>query len=268
MGRDRARVRLLTASLAAASNPWQHSARHRREPHGRGGDDAYCAGVPAGRRLCGARRAGRGPRCGWWTSPRRPVCPGRRSTTSSAARTAWPAPWCGGRPTAISHGRRARPPAGRRGDADPASGCAAAAEWTVRGGPEKPLVRAVLTGCWSERLPSPAARPPPRRAGPVPARGGPLRSTRGGLRGAPVVPRRCGARPARAAAPAAAPRRPCAGAVVRWCRPGRTDPAQLAAVADRAAAEDGGAVIRAVLAVSAARRSARGQLPVAGRRSP
>lgn len=42
------------------------------------------------------------------------------------------------------------------GAAGPGERLAAAAVWTVRAGTENPLVRAVLTGCWNERLPSPA----------------------------------------------------------------------------------------------------------------
>ncbi|POX39977.1 TetR family transcriptional regulator [Streptomyces sp. Ru73] len=40
---------------------------------------------------------------------------------------------------------------------------AAAADWTLRTAKANPLVRAVLTGCWNERLPSPADQslPPP-----------------------------------------------------------------------------------------------------------
>ncbi|TVL94510.1 TetR family transcriptional regulator [Streptomyces sp. SAJ15] len=49
------------------------------------------------------------------------------------------------------------------GGADPGERLAAAALWTVRAAHENPLVRAALTGCWSDRLPSPA------RPGPLPA---------------------------------------------------------------------------------------------------
>ncbi|MFD7502525.1 TetR/AcrR family transcriptional regulator [Streptomyces sp. NPDC059850] len=54
------------------------------------------------------------------------------------------------------------------GAAGPGERLAAAAVWTVRAGTENPLVRAVLTGCWNERLPSPVR--------PAPA-GGPARSS-------------------------------------------------------------------------------------------
>ncbi|MER5433067.1 TetR/AcrR family transcriptional regulator [Streptomyces sp. NPDC002588] len=56
----------------------------------------------------------------------------------------------------------------------------ATAEWTTSAAGENPLVRAVLTGCWSERLPSPtlsavpssSAVPAQRRAdGPLPSPG-------------------------------------------------------------------------------------------------
>ncbi|MFI0814514.1 TetR/AcrR family transcriptional regulator [Streptomyces sp. NPDC021098] len=56
------------------------------------------------------------------------------------------------------------------GAAGPGERLAAAAVWTVRTGTENPLVRAVLTGCWSERLPSAMHRPVPP--------GGPPRSRR------------------------------------------------------------------------------------------
>jgi AcrR family transcriptional regulator len=59
--------------------------------------------------------------------------------------------------------------AGVPGAAAPGERLAAAAVWTVRAGTENPLVRAVLTGCWNERLPSPARPAPP---------GGPPRSRR------------------------------------------------------------------------------------------
>jgi AcrR family transcriptional regulator len=50
----------------------------------------------------------------------------------------------------------------------PAERLAAVAEWTVAAARGRPLVRALLTGCWSERLPAP--RPASRTAGsPVPA---------------------------------------------------------------------------------------------------
>ncbi|MEU8822678.1 TetR/AcrR family transcriptional regulator [Streptomyces sp. NPDC048636] len=41
------------------------------------------------------------------------------------------------------------------GAADPGERLAAAAVWTVRTATRNPLVRAVLTGCWGERLPAP-----------------------------------------------------------------------------------------------------------------
>ncbi|MFH8348056.1 TetR/AcrR family transcriptional regulator [Streptomyces sp. NPDC018045] len=40
----------------------------------------------------------------------------------------------------------------------------AAAAWTVRAARTNPLIRAALTGCWSERLPAPAGGVPGRRA--------------------------------------------------------------------------------------------------------
>ncbi|MCP3756871.1 TetR/AcrR family transcriptional regulator [Streptomyces sp. TBY4] len=40
----------------------------------------------------------------------------------------------------------------------PAERLAALAEWTVRAGGERPLVRALLTGCWNGNLPVPAGR--------------------------------------------------------------------------------------------------------------
>ncbi|KAA6214113.1 TetR/AcrR family transcriptional regulator [Streptomyces albofaciens JCM 4342] len=39
----------------------------------------------------------------------------------------------------------------------------AAAAWTVRAARTNPLIRAALTGCWSERLPTPAGGVPDRR---------------------------------------------------------------------------------------------------------
>ncbi|MFJ7267605.1 TetR/AcrR family transcriptional regulator [Streptomyces sp. NPDC099050] len=39
-----------------------------------------------------------------------------------------------------------------------AEGAVAVAEWTVRAGRERPLVRALLTGCWNGDLPVPAGR--------------------------------------------------------------------------------------------------------------
>ncbi|SDD63591.1 transcriptional regulator, TetR family [Streptomyces prasinopilosus] len=51
---------------------------------------------------------------------------------------------------------------------DPRERLAAAAEWTTAAARQNALVRALLTGCWSERLPAPA--PPSARSGPtVPA---------------------------------------------------------------------------------------------------
>ncbi|MFF3211881.1 TetR/AcrR family transcriptional regulator [Streptomyces sp. NPDC002886] len=40
----------------------------------------------------------------------------------------------------------------------PGGRVAAVAEWTVRAGRERPLVRALLTGCWNGNLPVPAGR--------------------------------------------------------------------------------------------------------------
>ncbi|WP_327304640.1 TetR/AcrR family transcriptional regulator [Streptomyces sp. NBC_01298] len=40
----------------------------------------------------------------------------------------------------------------------PGERVAAVAEWTVRAGRERPLVRALLTGCWNGNLPVPAGR--------------------------------------------------------------------------------------------------------------
>ncbi|WP_043490277.1 MULTISPECIES: TetR family transcriptional regulator [Streptomyces] len=56
---------------------------------------------------------------------------------------------------------------GATGAAGPNERLAAAAGWTVRAAAANPLVRAVLTGCWSERLPSPVrpGTPSPRRPG-------------------------------------------------------------------------------------------------------
>ncbi|QIQ02770.1 TetR/AcrR family transcriptional regulator [Streptomyces liangshanensis] len=65
--------------------------------------------------------------------------------------------------------------------AEPADRLAAVAEWTVARAADRPLLRALLTGCWGEWLPTPrpsrtpgasAAVPAPRGAGtgpPVPA---------------------------------------------------------------------------------------------------
>jgi AcrR family transcriptional regulator len=64
--------------------------------------------------------------------------------------------------------------------AEPRERLAAVAEWTVSVARENALVRAMLTGCWSERLPSPtlsavpssSAVPAQRRAdGPLPSPG-------------------------------------------------------------------------------------------------
>ncbi|MFJ8144142.1 TetR/AcrR family transcriptional regulator [Streptomyces sp. NPDC096048] len=64
------------------------------------------------------------------------------------------------------------------GPGDPRERLTAAAEWTTSTARENALVRAMLTGCWSERLPSPAltavpsssAVPAQRRAdGPLPS---------------------------------------------------------------------------------------------------
>ncbi|MFE5123483.1 TetR/AcrR family transcriptional regulator [Streptomyces sp. NPDC056669] len=46
---------------------------------------------------------------------------------------------------------------GVSGAAGPRERLAAAAVWTVRSATENPLVRAVLTGCWNERLPTSVA---------------------------------------------------------------------------------------------------------------
>ncbi|MFC9953997.1 TetR/AcrR family transcriptional regulator [Streptomyces prasinus] len=51
---------------------------------------------------------------------------------------------------------------------DPRERLAAAAEWTAAEARRNALVRAVLTGCWSERLPAPAL-PPVRSGSTVPA---------------------------------------------------------------------------------------------------
>ncbi|MFE7542836.1 TetR/AcrR family transcriptional regulator [Streptomyces platensis] len=62
------------------------------------------------------------------------------------------------------------PAAGARRDA--AGRVAAAATWTLRTARANPLVRAVLTGCWSDRLPAPAAAgaaPPPANGPGIPA---------------------------------------------------------------------------------------------------
>ncbi|BCL22896.1 TetR/AcrR family transcriptional regulator [Streptomyces tuirus] len=66
------------------------------------------------------------------------------------------------------------------GPSDPRDRLAATAEWTASAARENLLVRAMLTGCWSERLPAPAltavpstsAVPAQRRAdGPLPSPG-------------------------------------------------------------------------------------------------
>ncbi|MEV6125391.1 helix-turn-helix domain-containing protein [Streptomyces violaceusniger] len=57
---------------------------------------------------------------------------------------------------------------GVSGAAGPRERLAAAAVWTVRSATENPLVRAVLTGCWNDRLPTPVRTAPP---GPLPAPG-------------------------------------------------------------------------------------------------
>ncbi|MET7760612.1 TetR/AcrR family transcriptional regulator [Streptomyces sp. NPDC005336] len=53
--------------------------------------------------------------------------------------------------------------AGVPGATAPGERLAAAAVWTVRAATENPLVRAVLTGCWTERLPAPVVRAAPIR---------------------------------------------------------------------------------------------------------
>ncbi|MFF5963542.1 TetR/AcrR family transcriptional regulator [Streptomyces collinus] len=67
------------------------------------------------------------------------------------------------------------------GDGDARDRLAATAEWTASAARDNVLVRAMLTGCWSERLPAPAltavpstsAVPAQRRAdGPLPSPGG------------------------------------------------------------------------------------------------
>ncbi|MGC3002938.1 TetR/AcrR family transcriptional regulator, partial [Streptomyces sp. G35A] len=47
------------------------------------------------------------------------------------------------------------------GPADPRDRLTATAEWTTSTARENALVRALLTGCWSERLPFPALAPAP-----------------------------------------------------------------------------------------------------------
>ncbi|MFE3883935.1 TetR/AcrR family transcriptional regulator [Streptomyces lydicus] len=92
---------------------------------------------------------------------------------------------------ALSRGASA---AGARGDA--AGRVVAAAAWTLRTARANPLVRAVLTGCWSDRLPTPS------RASADPA---PVRADRSGV---PVQ---------RAAAPAEGPLPGPAELVGRFC---------------------------------------------------
>ncbi|MYX62462.1 TetR family transcriptional regulator, partial [Streptomyces sp. SID8382] len=50
---------------------------------------------------------------------------------------------------------------GVSGAAAPGERLAAAAVWTVRTATENPLVRAALTGCWNERLPTTVRAAPP-----------------------------------------------------------------------------------------------------------
>ncbi|WP_435858630.1 TetR/AcrR family transcriptional regulator [Streptomyces pathocidini] len=47
------------------------------------------------------------------------------------------------------------------GGGDPGARLAAVADWTVRGARASPLLRAVLTGFWTERLPEPPGAGPP-----------------------------------------------------------------------------------------------------------
>lgn len=54
---------------------------------------------------------------------------------------------------------------GASGAAAPGERLAAAAVWTVRSAAENPLVRAVLTGCWNERLPTSVRAAPLRSPG-------------------------------------------------------------------------------------------------------
>lgn len=60
---------------------------------------------------------------------------------------------------------------GASGAASPRERLAAAAVWTVRSATENPLVRAVLTGCWNERLPAPVTSVRTAPPGPLPAPG-------------------------------------------------------------------------------------------------
>ncbi|WP_262701765.1 MULTISPECIES: TetR/AcrR family transcriptional regulator [Streptomyces] len=55
--------------------------------------------------------------------------------------------------------------------AAPGERLAAAAVWTVRSASENPLVRAVLTGRWNERLPTSVRTTPPGEPEPLPAPG-------------------------------------------------------------------------------------------------
>ncbi|WP_437107830.1 TetR/AcrR family transcriptional regulator [Streptomyces sp. enrichment culture] len=55
------------------------------------------------------------------------------------------------------------------GPADARDRLTATAEWTTSTARENALVRAMLTGCWSERLPAPAAFAPVRSGSTVPA---------------------------------------------------------------------------------------------------
>lgn len=59
---------------------------------------------------------------------------------------------------------------GASGTAGPDERLAAAVVWTVRVAAANPLVRAVLTGCWNERLPSPARGGAGAGAGAAPVR--------------------------------------------------------------------------------------------------
>ncbi|MBP8537796.1 TetR/AcrR family transcriptional regulator [Streptomyces sp. MK37H] len=57
---------------------------------------------------------------------------------------------------------------GVSGAAAPRERLAAAAVWTVRSAAGNPLVRAVLTGCWNERLPTSVRTTPPGEPEPEP----------------------------------------------------------------------------------------------------
>ncbi|MEU5270184.1 TetR/AcrR family transcriptional regulator [Streptomyces hygroscopicus] len=74
---------------------------------------------------------------------------------------------------------------GAPGAAAPGERLAAAAVWTVRSATENPLVRAVLTGCWNERLPTPVSAAPPVR---TPPRGRTSPSGRGSPSGRTAPP--------------------------------------------------------------------------------